>query len=78
MSPANRKQQERLKHLPALLQQNVQKLRLEMGILLLYCCGLSGFNPSKTNVRRGSSENVNRLRSYTVVSKHQLSPRVCM
>jgi len=68
-SPTNRKQKEGLKHPPALLQQNVQKLKLEMGILFLYCYGLSGFNSSKTNVGRGSSENVNRLGSGVCATK---------
>lgn len=56
MSPSNRKQQERLKHLPVVFQENFQKLKLEMSILFLYCWGFFGFDFSKTNVGRGSSE----------------------
>lgn len=84
ISPSNRRQQERLKHLPVVFQENFQKLKLEMSTLFLCCCIFSGFDYSKTNVERGSLKNVNRLSSCVCSTKSKrgqqksVFPRVSM
>lgn len=85
MSPSNRKQQERLKHLPVVFQENFQKLKLEMSICffiagvfldLIFLKQMLGEVPQRMSTDSAHASVL--LSPGMVVSKHQYFLRVCL